>query len=98
MFSQWLRQAGRLAFDNRAAASIEYALVAVLIAIGSVAALTAMADSIIRIWTDVESEVVESISGAPEETGAGGLKLGNFKSKKNNNSGKKNKKGKKPKS
>lgn len=97
MYSKLLRQAGRLAFDNRAAASIEYALIAVLIGIGALAAMTAMADSIIRIWTDVESEVVESISGTPEETGAAGLNLGNFKSKKNKNSGKKKKKDKKPK-
>ena len=47
LFSKLLRQAGRLAFDTRAAASIEYALVAVLIAIGSLAALTSMADSVI---------------------------------------------------
>ena len=98
MFSKLVRQAGRLAFDNRAAASIEYALIAVLIAIGALAALTAMADSVIRIWTDVEGEVVESISGTPEETGAAGLNLGNFnKTKKNKNSGKKKKKDKKPK-
>ncbi len=98
MFSQLLRQAGRLAFDNRAAASIEYALLAILIAIGALAALTAMADSVIRIWTDVEGKVVESISGGPEETGAAGLNLGNFnKTKKNKGQGKEKNKGKKPK-
>ena len=67
LFSKLLRQAGRLAFDTRAAASIEYALVAVLIAIGSLAALTAMANSVIRIWSGVEGDVVESVSGVQEE-------------------------------
>ena len=82
MFSKLLRQAARLAFDNRAAVSIEYALVAILIAIGSLAALTAMADSVIRIWNDVEGEVVESVSGLQEEEA--GLNLGNFNKAKNN--------------
>lgn len=67
LFSKLLRQAGRLAFDTRAAANIEYALVAVLIAVGSVAALAAMADSIIRIWSGVEGDVVESISSVQED-------------------------------
>lgn len=99
MFSKWLRQAGRLAFDNRAAASIEYALIAILIGIGALAALTAMADSVIRIWTDVEVEVTDTISGMEEEeTGAAGLDLGNFnKTKKNKGRGKEKSKEKKPK-
>ena len=61
MFSKLLRQAGRLAFDNRAATSIEYALIAVLISIGALAALTAVADSVIGIWTGVEGQVVENM-------------------------------------
>ena len=98
MFSKLLRQAGRLAFDNRAATSIEYSLIACLIGIGTLSALTAMADSLIGIWSGVENEIAESISGTPEETGAGGLNLGNFnQTKKDKNSGKKKKKDKKPK-
>lgn len=100
MFSKLLRQAARLAFDNRAAASIEYALIAVLIGIGALAALTAMADSVIRIWTDVEVEVADTISGMQEEeeAGAAGLDLGNFnKTKKNKGRGKEKSKEKKPK-
>ena len=99
MSSKLLRQARRLAVDTRAAASIEYALVAVLIAIGSLAALTAMADSVIGIWSGVEGQVVESISGSDEEkTGAAELNLGNFnKTKKNKGQGKEKNKGKKPK-
>ncbi len=99
MFSKLLRQAGRLAFDNRAAASIEYALIAVLIAIGALAALTSMADSIIGIWTDVEVEVTDTISGMQEEEAAtGGLNLGSFdKTKQNKGRGKEKSKKKKPK-
>lgn len=93
-----LHQAGRLTFDNRAAATIEYALVAVLIGIGSVAALTAMADSIIRIWSDVEDEVTESISSVQEkEASAANFNLGSFnKTKKNKGKSRGKGKGKKP--
>jgi Flp pilus assembly pilin Flp len=100
MLSKLLRQTRRLASDSRAAANIEYALIAVLIGIGSLAALTAMADSVIGIWTEVEGEFVESISGAAgEEAEGSGLNLGNITSKKNKGRGQgktKEKKEKKP--
>ena len=95
MFSKLLRQAGRLAFDNRAATSIEYSLIACLIGIGAVSALTAMADSIIGIWSGVEGQVVESISSVQEEkAGAAGLNLGNFRNEQNKGRGKEKSKGK----
>ena len=99
MSSKLLRQARRLAVDTRAAASIEYALIAVLISIGSLAALTTMADSLIGIWSGVEGQLVESISSVQEEeVGAAGLNLGNFnKTKENKGQGKEKNKGKKPK-
>ncbi len=99
MSSKLLRQARRLAVDTRAAASIEYALVAVLISIGALAALTTLADSVTGIWSGVEGQVVESISsGQEEEAGVAGLNLGNFnKTKKNKGQGKEKNKGKKPK-
>ena len=85
MFSKLLRRAARLAFDNRAAASIEYGLIACLIGLGSLAALTTMADGLIGIMSGVEGQVVESISSSDdEETAVGGLNLGNFNKAKNN--------------
>ena len=98
MFSKLLRQAGRLALDNRAAASIEYVLITVLIGVGTMAALTALAGGIIGIWSGVEGQIVESISGSDEEeTVAAGLNLGNLgRTTKNQGSGKKKRKRRKP--
>lgn len=48
---------GSLARDRRAAASIEYALVAVLISIGIIAALQGLSDSILDLWGYVDSNV-----------------------------------------
>lgn len=48
---------GSLARDKRAAASIEYALIAVLIAIGIIAALQAVSDSLLDLWGYVDSNV-----------------------------------------
>ncbi len=94
MFIKLLRQARRLAADNRAAASIEYGLIAVLIGIGSLAALTTMADSLIGIWSSVESDVVGSMPGAAKDSG---LNLGDFTCNKGKGKGKGQCKDKKPK-
>ena len=84
MSSKLICLAGRLALDNRAAASIEYVLVTVLVGIGALAAVTSLATGVIGIWSGVEGQVVESISGLDEEeTGAAGLDLGNLDRSKN---------------
>ncbi len=48
---------GALARDRRAAASIEYALVAVLISIGIIAAVQAVGDALTDIWGYIDSNV-----------------------------------------
>ena len=103
MSGKSLRLAGRLALDIRAAASAEYVLLTVLIGIGALAALTSMASGIIGIWSGVEGQVVESITGSDEEeTGAAELDLGNLnrttknRTTKSKKGGQKKRKGKKP--
>lgn len=91
----------RLASDSRGTAQIEYVMIAVLVAIGSLGALTALADSVIGVWSHVEEEVVESVSGSAvelqQQSDKTGLGLGKFNPNKGKGQGKNKDKGKKPK-
>lgn len=89
----------RLASDSRGTAQIEYVMIAVLVAIGALGALTALADSVIGVWSHVEEEVVESVSGSAveiqQQSDQTGLGLGKFNP--NKGKGKNQGKGEKPK-
>ncbi len=53
----------RLARDERGATAVEYGLIASLIVVGWIAALTQMADSNTNKWSSISSKVDSAMSG-----------------------------------
>lgn len=49
-----------LAIDQRAATAIEYGLIAALIAVGAVGAITGFGDGLGNMWNYVTNEVLEN--------------------------------------